>query len=73
MPAVVADLVALEQVGGHRDHGHREGLVREAAQGDEGNGRIGTLHEADAATPSMSTAPRVKAQRRASMRSTPRF
>ena len=43
------DLVALEQIGGHRDDRHRQGLVREAAQAEQRDGRVGALDHADKA------------------------
>ena len=45
MPATVATSF-VEQVGRHRDHGHRQRLVREAAQAQQRDRDVGALDEA---------------------------
>ena len=41
------DLVPLEQIGRHRDHRHRERLVREAAQAQQRDRRVRVVDEPD--------------------------
>ena len=67
-------LVALEQVGRHRDHGDRQRLVREAAEAEQRDRDVGALDEPDERRRRSScSAPTVNAPRRALIRRMPRF
>ena len=66
------DFVLPEQVGRHRDHRHRERLVREPAETEQRDRGIrSSARSRQTPTPSIRNAPRVKAQRRALIRLSP--